>query len=177
MLIRFNSVPESVGKSNGRSGDWKFLFFGISKKSGYVQLFLLVIFYLFFFGIHCSYWNCFQQHVECNGCFLIFIWFLRIRSFNFIWVIIRFNGVFYSCSYLGMLLKSAFSVSLSSSGVSQCMWCKCSSEVSILSIPGGFQFVYCFYNFDFVYFKIKNYFDMVTENYFLICSDSSCFNF
>ena len=49
MLIRFNSVPESVGKSNGRSGDWKFLFFGISKKSGYVQLFLLVIFYLIFF--------------------------------------------------------------------------------------------------------------------------------
>ena len=48
MLIRFNSVPKSVGKSNGRSGDWKFLFFGISKKSGYVQLFLLVIFYLFF---------------------------------------------------------------------------------------------------------------------------------
>ena len=52
MLIRFNSVPESVGKSNGRSGDWKFLFFGISKKSGYVQLFLLVIFYLIFFLVY-----------------------------------------------------------------------------------------------------------------------------
>ena len=43
-----DSAPKSNKKSKSRSGDRKFLFSGLSKRSGLVQYFLLVIFFVVF---------------------------------------------------------------------------------------------------------------------------------
>ena len=70
ILIKFDSAPESVKKSISKISfvDWKSLFFGLSKRSGFAQIFsvgsctLFVIFvyiiciwtsFKFFFGIVC----------------------------------------------------------------------------------------------------------------------------
>ena len=43
-----DSTPESIKKTKSRSGDRKFLFSGLSNRSGLVQYFLLVMFFVVF---------------------------------------------------------------------------------------------------------------------------------
>ena len=47
LLIISDSAPESIEKSISRSGDSKSLFFGLSKRSGIVQIFSLGSWILF----------------------------------------------------------------------------------------------------------------------------------
>ena len=41
ILMIFDSAPESIKKSISRSGCWKSLYFGLSKRKGIVQIFYL----------------------------------------------------------------------------------------------------------------------------------------
>ena len=80
--------------------------------------------------------------MECSW---VVIWFLRIYIIEIdsdkklIFVINRF--IWYSSSILSMLIMSVFSVSLSSSVLSQCMWFNFSSKFSVLSMSRGSVFV------------------------------------
>ena len=121
VFILFISSPESLMKSILRSGGWKFLLIGLSKKRGIVQIFFflclnLVCRILFTSNVYIRTFLNNLWGIICS--FLTIFCLLKIGNAFIVLVVFRMNWSFVFVSEWSMFFESVFSGSLSSFVVS-----------------------------------------------------------